>query len=60
MKSNIILIVKGFFMGIANIIPGVSGGTLAITMGIYEDLIGAVSHFSKILKKIFYLLSQSE
>lgn len=51
MKSNIILIVKGFFMGIANIIPGVSGGTLAITMGIYEDLIGAVSHFFKNFKK---------
>lgn len=51
MKNNIILVIKGFFMGIANIIPGVSGGTLAITMGIYEDLIKAVSHFFKNLKK---------
>ena len=41
MKKNIILVIKGFFMGIANIIPGVSGGTLAITMGIYERLIEA-------------------
>ena len=28
MKKNITLIIKGFIFGIANIIPGVSGGTL--------------------------------
>ncbi len=50
MKS-IILVIKGFIMGIANIIPGVSGGTLALTMGIYEDFIGAISHFFSDLKK---------
>ena len=33
------LIVKGFFIGIANIIPGMSGGTLALVLGIYERLI---------------------
>ncbi len=38
-------------MGIANIIPGVSGGTLAIILGIYEDFIGALSHFFKNFKK---------
>ncbi len=51
MKEFIILMIKGFFFGVANIIPGVSGGTLAITMGIYEDLIGAISHFFKNFKK---------
>lgn len=51
MKDFIILAIKGFFFGIANIIPGVSGGTLAITMGIYEDMIGAISHFFKDIKK---------
>lgn len=51
MKQTIKLIIKGFLLGIANIIPGVSGGTLAITMGIYEDLIGAISHFFKNFKK---------
>ncbi len=50
MKENVLLIIKGFFMGIANIIPGVSGGTLAITLGIYERLISAISHFFKNLK----------
>lgn len=51
MKKNIILIAKGFIMGIANIIPGVSGGTLALTLGIYEEFIGAISHFFTNLKK---------
>lgn len=49
--KNIVLIVKGFIMGIANIIPGVSGGTLALTMGIYEGFIGAISHFFSNLKE---------
>ena len=30
---------KGAVIGIANIIPGVSGGTMAVTMGIYDKLI---------------------
>ena len=51
MIKNIILFIKGFIMGIANIIPGVSGGTLAIILGIYEDFIGALSHFFKNFKK---------
>lgn len=36
------LIVKGFFIGIANIIPGMSGGTIALVLGIYERLIAAL------------------
>ena len=55
--NNIILMIKGFFMGIANIIPGVSGGTLAITMGIYEDLIETISHFfSRFKKNMLFIL----
>ena len=38
-------------MGIANIIPGVSGGTLAIILGIYEKLIEILSAFWKNLKE---------
>ena len=34
-------IVKGLVVGVANIIPGVSGGTMAVVMGIYDKLIGA-------------------
>lgn len=51
MKEKIVLLIKGFFFGIANIIPGVSGGTLALTMGVYEDLIESISHFFKDIKK---------
>ncbi len=51
MKEKIILLLKGFFIGIANIIPGVSGGTLALTLGIYEELIETVSHIATNLKK---------
>ncbi len=47
----VILMIKGFIMGIANIIPGVSGGTLALTLGIYEKFIGALSHFFSNLKE---------
>ena len=51
MKEKISLIIKGFILGVANVIPGVSGGTLAITMGIYEELIEVISHFFKNIKK---------
>lgn len=54
--KNIILVLKGFFMGIANVIPGVSGGTIAIILGIYEDFIGAISNLLKDLKKNFLFL----
>ncbi len=40
--SYLILIVKGFLIGLANIIPGVSGGTFALILGIYERLIRAL------------------
>ena len=36
------LFVNGFLIGIANIIPGMSGGTLALVLGIYERLINAL------------------
>ncbi|MFH1416286.1 MAG: DUF368 domain-containing protein [Elusimicrobiota bacterium] len=39
----IINITKGFLIGIANIIPGVSGGTFALILGIYDRLIAALS-----------------
>lgn len=47
----IILAIKGFIMGIANIIPGVSGGTIAIILGIYEELINRVSNLFKNFKE---------
>ena len=55
--KNIILIIKGFFIGLANLIPGVSGGTIAITLGIYDKLISSISHIlSNIKENIKFLL----
>ena len=43
-------------MGIAEIIPGVSGGTFALILGIYQRLINALSHInSSFIKKIYKL-----
>ncbi len=56
MKDKIMIILKGFVFGIANIIPGVSGGTIALTMGIYEDLISSISNILKNFKKSMSLL----
>ena len=36
---------KGMGIGVANIIPGVSGGTLAVVFGIYDKLMEAVAEF---------------
>ena len=38
---------KGMLIGIVNIIPGVSGGTIAIVLGIFDDLIVAINNFYK-------------
>ena len=51
MKENILLIIKGMIIGLANVIPGVSGGTLMITLGIYEQVIDTISHFFHHFKK---------
>lgn len=51
MIDNLLLVLKGFIFGIANVIPGVSGGTLAISLGIYERLISVISHFRKNIKE---------
>ena len=40
--NSLRLFINGFLIGIANIIPGMSGGTLALVLGIYERLIGAL------------------
>ena len=47
-KLDFILITfKGFTMGAANVIPGVSGGTIALITGIYEELINSLKSFDK-------------
>lgn len=43
---SFINLLRGMGIGVANIIPGVSGGTLALVLGIYERLIGGINNVS--------------
>lgn len=43
-------LMKGIIIGVANIIPGVSGGTMAVSMGIYDKLISAITNIFKVLR----------
>jgi putative membrane protein len=49
---------RGFLMGICEIIPGISSGTMALLLGIYDQFLGAISRIvSKHFKKaVLYLL----
>lgn len=54
MKKYLVLFLKGIGMGAANVIPGVSGGTIALITGIFEKLIHSIKSFNlHALKLIF-------
>ena len=57
LKSNLIIMLKGFIIGSSMSVPGVSGGTMAILLGIYDRLISSVSNFFKDIKgnKLFFI-----
>ena len=42
LRDYVILMLKGFCMGASDIVPGVSGGTMAFILGIYEELIESI------------------
>lgn len=44
-------LIKGIFVGVANVIPGVSGGTMAVSFGIYDKLLSSISNLFKSFKK---------
>lgn len=50
------MILKGVVIGVANIIPGVSGGTMAVSMGIYDKMIHAATHLFSEFKKSMKVL----
>ena len=51
--SNFIILIKGMCMGIADIVPGVSGGTIAIITGVYEELLKTINGLDfKILNEL--------
>ena len=39
---------RGALMGLAEVVPGVSGGTVALLTGIYKELVGAIATFSSL------------
>ncbi len=54
-RDNLLLTAKGFCMGAADVVPGVSGGTMAFILGIYEELIDAIRSFD--LESLHLILS---
>src|SRR5699024_10503330 len=53
-KTAPFLAIKGFIMGSADVVPGVSGGTMALILGIYKRLIDAIRSFDVDFLKHFF------
>ena len=51
------LFLKGIIVGVANVIPGVSGGTIAVVLHIFDRMIDAINHFTKDIKKHIMFLA---
>ena len=49
-------VLRGMVIGLANVIPGVSGGTMMVSMGIYDKLIWSINHLFKQFKKCVTIL----
>ena len=56
MKDFILNIFRGMVVGLSNVIPGVSGGTMMVSMGIYDKLIMVLTHFVKKFKEAVMLV----
>ena len=54
LKDYLLLSLKGICMGAADVVPGVSGGTIAFIVGIYDELIDSIKSINaQSLKKLF-------
>lgn len=60
LPKYLILAIKGFCMGAANVVPGVSGGTMALILGIYEELIHAIRSLNFSFLRLIALLKIRE
>ena len=49
-------VLRGMVIGLANVIPGVSGGTMMVSMGIYDKLIYSINNIFKKFKECFRIL----
>ena len=52
-KHYIVVFIKGMMMGVADIIPGVSGGTIAVITGIYEEFLFTLNNLDLNVLKLF-------
>ena len=52
--SYLMVTVKGICMGAADVIPGVSGGTIAFMTGIYDKLVGSISSINMTAVKLLF------
>lgn len=59
-KEAPFLALKGFLMGSADIVPGVSGGTIALIVGIYERLLNAIKSVNGNFLKLFFTFKWKE
>lgn len=59
-KKYSVLFLKGMGMGVANVIPGVSGGTIALITEIYEELINSLKSFDKQALKLLFTFKIKE
>lgn len=53
-KDYLLLVLKGMGMGAADVVPGVSGGTIAFITGIYEELINSIKSINLKAVKLFF------
>lgn len=53
-KDHLLLVLKGIAMGAADVVPGVSGGTIAFIVGIYEELINSIKSINVNALKLFF------
>ncbi len=54
LKEYALLVLKGMGMGAADVVPGVSGGTIAFIVGIYDELINSIKSINKESLKLFF------
>ncbi len=54
MSPKLLIGLKGFAMGLADIVPGVSGGTVAFITGIYDELLKSISSVNKDFLKLLF------
>ncbi|MFH1278746.1 MAG: DUF368 domain-containing protein [Candidatus Eisenbacteria bacterium] len=53
-ESALLTLLKGGLIGVANIIPGVSGGTFALILGVFDRLVGALNRLGAGTVRVFF------